>query len=171
MLSDPNTVSRRPAKGPHGFTLIELVVAMVIVAILASIAIPSYSSYVRKARRVDAKTAVLDAASLEERYYSTNYSYTNSAVNLGYATAGLVTVPAAPVVSPATPLTVGSGYYQLTIPTLTAPTATTPAAYAITATALGDQLNDKSCYQFTVTSTGLRTANNQAQADTTATCW
>jgi type IV pilus assembly protein PilE len=127
---------------------------------------------VRKGRRVDAKTAVLDAASLEERYYSTNNSYTNAQANLGYAAAGSsATVPAAPVVSPAIPLTVGSGYYQLTIPTLTAPTATTPAAYIITATAIGDQANDTNCYSFTVTSAGARTAANSVGTDTTATCW
>jgi len=51
-------LERRPAL--RGFTLIELVVTMVIIAILAAIAIPSYTSYVRKGRRTDAKSALLD---------------------------------------------------------------------------------------------------------------
>jgi type IV pilus assembly protein PilE len=67
-----------------GFTLVELVVAMVIAAILAAIAIPAYSSYVLQAHRTDAKTALLDLASLEERYFSVNNAYTNVASNLGY---------------------------------------------------------------------------------------
>src|SRR3981081_4959749 len=67
-----------------GFTLIELVVAMVVAAILAAISIPAYSSYVRKARRTDAKSALLDLASLEERYYSTANKYSQTASELGY---------------------------------------------------------------------------------------
>src|ERR1700722_14663380 len=68
-----------------GFTLVELIVAMVIAAILAAVAIPAYSNYVRKARRTEVKTALLDLASLEERYFSVNNSYTTSAAALGYA--------------------------------------------------------------------------------------
>jgi type IV pilus assembly protein PilE len=149
--------------------MIELIVTMAIVGILAAIAIPSYSSYVRKGRRVDAKTAVLDLASLEERFYSTTNAYTNLAADLGYAAAGSTTVvPAAGAGQ-----TVGSGYYQVTIPVLTAATATppAPAAFKVTATAVGDQLNDTSCYSFSVTSAGARTALNSAGADSTSTCW
>ncbi|HET9108841.1 MAG TPA: prepilin-type N-terminal cleavage/methylation domain-containing protein, partial [Steroidobacteraceae bacterium] len=43
-----------------GFTLIELMIAVVVVAILMAIAVPSYESYVEKSRRTDAKTALLD---------------------------------------------------------------------------------------------------------------
>jgi type IV pilus assembly protein PilE len=68
-----------------GFTLIELIIAMVIAAVLAAIAIPAYSNYVRKARRADAKSALLDLASLEERYYSTQNAYSATATDLGYA--------------------------------------------------------------------------------------
>jgi type IV pilus assembly protein PilE len=79
-------------------------------------------------------------------------------------------VPAAPTVAP-TWLLVGSGYYQLTIPSFTAATATAPAQYTITATAVGDQLKDTSCYQFSVTQSGLRTAVNSGGTDNTSNCW
>jgi type IV pilus assembly protein PilE len=149
-------------RSPAGFTLIELIVAMVIVAILAAIAIPSYSAYVRKGRRVDAKNAVLDLASLEERFFSTTNAYTNLAANLGYAAAGANTLM--------TNQPVGN-YYTVSIPAPTAATVAVPAAYTITATAVGDQLNDTSCRSFTVTSTGVRSALNSAGADNTANCW
>jgi type II secretory pathway pseudopilin PulG len=55
-----------------------MAVTMVIVAIIAAIAIPSYSNYALQAHRTDAKTALLDLASLEERYFSVNNTYTNS---------------------------------------------------------------------------------------------
>jgi type IV pilus assembly protein PilE len=148
----------------NGFTLVELVVTMVVAAILTAIAVPSYLTYVRQSRRTEAKSAILDLASLEERYFSTANAYTNVPANLGYPTptSGPNTV---------TNQSVGSGYYTVTIPTPTAASATAAAGYTITATAIGDQLKDTDCYQFTVTQTGTHTSVNSANADSTATCW
>jgi type IV pilus assembly protein PilE len=159
-----NAVRPRDGLRPqNGFTLVELAVTMVLVAIVTAIAIPSYSNYVRQSRRTDAKSAILDLASLEERYFSTANAYTNLAANLGYAAPGSTAT--------LTNQVVGSGYYTVSIPTPTAATATTPAGYTITATAIGDQLKDTSCYSFTVTQNGTRTALNSASADNTANCW
>ncbi len=69
----------------RGFTLIELMIAMLIVSILAALAIPSYNRSVRKSRRTEARSAVLDAAAREERFYATNNKYTQTAAELGYA--------------------------------------------------------------------------------------
>jgi type IV pilus assembly protein PilE len=145
-----------------GFTLIELVVAMVIVGILAAIAVPAYSSYVLKSHRTDAKTALLDMASLEERFFSTNNSYSQTQSDLGYT--GVVPFP------------VGSGYYNITVLTAVAATAPsgltngTPASYIITAAATGNQVNDAACASFTINSAGQQSATGtdpQASTD----CW
>jgi len=153
------------ARKSAGFTLIELVVAMVIVAILAAIAIPAYSSYVRQARRTDAKSALLDLASLEERYFSVNNSYTSDQTQLGYGgTAGAS-------------FGVGSGtppYYNVLISNVNAATSTTAsgvttttaATYTLTATPQGDQVKDTQCPSFTLTSQGV-----QGPTATAATCW
>ena len=69
----------------RGFTLTELIVAMVVATILVAIAVPGYTNYVRKARRTEAKTAVLDLASLEERFFSTSNSYSSNLSDLGFA--------------------------------------------------------------------------------------
>jgi type IV pilus assembly protein PilE len=149
----------------RGFTLIELMVTMLIAAILAAIAIPAYSTYVRKARRVEAKSALLDIASLEERYFSTQQVYTTSLSDLGYATG-----------SPAS-VVVGNSYYSVAAPTMvgaTAPTATTAgisATWAVVATAINDQLKDTTCRTFTVTSGGSQTSMDNSSNDTTSTCW
>jgi type IV pilus assembly protein PilE len=151
----------QPFRTPRirGFTLVELMVTMLVAAILIGVAIPSYSSYVRKSRRTEAKTAVLDVASLEERFYSTNNAYTIVSTNVGYA---------------AFPATVGSGYYTLTVTSVNPlPTATLPADYTVTATytALGNQTADTQCATFQATSTGVQSSFSSTNVDTTATCW
>jgi type IV pilus assembly protein PilE len=147
-----------------GFTLVELVVTMLIAAILAAIAIPAYSNYVRKAHRTDAKSTLLDLASLEERFFSTNNTYSSTWSDLGYGTVvGSITSPA--------------GYYTIAVPTIvaavapTATTAGTPASFSFTATSTGNQTADTTCTTFTVSSGGARTAMNSSSVDTTSSCW
>jgi type IV pilus assembly protein PilE len=122
-----------------GFSLIELMATVLIVGILAAIAVPSYSRYVLKSHRTDAKSALLDLASLEERYFSLTNSYTNDPQKLGYT--GVL------------PIAIGSTY-TVDIPTppaalvATAGNATTPfvaAAYTLVATPTGRQVNDTEC--------------------------
>jgi type IV pilus assembly protein PilE len=148
-----------------GFTLVELMVVMLVAAILMSIAVPSYLSSVRKSRRTEAKSTLLDMAAREERFFNTNNAYSNKAADLGYAAAGATTT--------VTNFTVGSGYYQVTIPTPTAGTTTTPPAYTITATpvATSDQAKDTTCATFVQGSDGTQTSQNSSSTDTTATCW
>lgn len=139
----------------QGFTLIELVVAMVIAGILAAIAIPAYNSYVRQARRTDAKTALLDLASLEERYFSINNAYTIDSASLGYPSGN------------SWPYTVGSGYYTISQPTVTVATTAAPASYTLQANATGDQTKDTLCTTFTLTSQGVQTSTDT----TNNSCW
>lgn len=58
-----------------GFTLIELMITVAIVAILAAIAIPSYQDSVWKGKRGEAKAAILRTLQSEERYYTQNNTY------------------------------------------------------------------------------------------------
>lgn len=59
----------------RGFTLIELMVVVAIVAILVGIAVPTYQDSVRKSRRGQAKADLAEAAQAMERYYTVNNSY------------------------------------------------------------------------------------------------
>lgn len=58
-----------------GFTLIELMVVVVIVAIFAAVAIPSYQNYVRRANANQAEQALLNLAAQLERHKARNFSY------------------------------------------------------------------------------------------------
>ena len=57
----------------RGFTLIEVMVAVAVIAVLASIAFPSYQEAVRKSKRAEGKVAVLEALQQQERY-ATNFN-------------------------------------------------------------------------------------------------
>ncbi len=63
-----------------GFSLVELMIVVVILGILGSIAYPSYSQYVQKGYRTEAKSALLDLAARQERHYAQNYTYANLTV-------------------------------------------------------------------------------------------
>lgn len=58
-----------------GFTLIELMIAVVVIGILASIALPVYSGYVERARRTDGHAGLMNAAQQLERCYTVQSSY------------------------------------------------------------------------------------------------
>lgn len=62
----------------NGFSLIELLVAVVIVGILAAIAMPSYRNYVVRGSRAAAQTELLEMASLQEKIYLNSNAYTAS---------------------------------------------------------------------------------------------
>lgn len=135
-----------------GFTLIELMITVAIIGILASIAYPSYQESVRKSRRVDAKNALLDMASRQERFFSVNNKYSVTAGDLGYSA-----LPYAVSSSG------GSSYYQLSI-------ATTDSGKTWTAAAkpTGAQASDL-CSSFTLTDAGTRAVTGTAPSGSS--CW
>jgi len=67
-----------------GFTLIELLIVVVIIGILASIAIPKFSSTREKAYFAAMKSDLKNLASQQEIYYSDTYEYTNVIVSLSF---------------------------------------------------------------------------------------
>lgn len=115
----------------HGFTLIEVIIAIVLIAILASVAVPAYQDYVRKGRRTDAMTALMNLHALQEKWRTNNPTY-GTLANLG--------------VSATSP----DGHYTIAISTATA------SAFTATATVRsgGLQESDAACQVFTLTEAG-----------------
>lgn len=124
-----------------GFTLIELMIAVFIVAVLAMIAIPSYQSHIRKSRRMDAVTSLLHMQLLESRYRATNSTY-GTLAQIGAASS--------------------SDYYSYTVTNVSA------TAYTLTATAksgttqTSDAENGTSCSPLTL---------NQDNTKSPTVCW
>ncbi len=135
-----------------GFTIIELMIVLAVVAILVTLAIPSFRDTLRKSRRSDAMNAIVGIHLAQERWRVNHTTYgqlanpSNPLTNLGPD----------PLISP-------DGHYSLTIPTATS------TSYTILGTALGDQIND-SCGNFTLTFTAgvITKTTSKGVADQ---CW
>src|SRR5690606_35902361 len=135
-------------KRQKGFSLIELMIAVAIVAIIAAIAVPSYNSQIQKTRRADAKTALTTAASMQERFYMRNNSYSANMDDLG-GSGGTLQSP--------------EGYYTLTSVITGCPNSQpNGSCYTLTAAPVsgGPQDNDSHCASFSLSDTAARTANN-----------
>jgi len=143
-----------------GFTLIELMIVVVIVAILLIVAVPTYISQMRESRRTEARNYLVELASREERYYATQNAYTSTASNLGYAGFGSGNP-------------VGSGYYYISTPSVPDPNNTSQPSYSLTALPVTGKGQDKDtyCASFTVESNGKRTALNSSGVDDSSYCW
>jgi type IV pilus assembly protein PilE len=73
----------------RGITLIELMIVIVIIGILAAVAYPNYRDYAARAKRNEAKAALLQIAQNQERYYLQNNTYTSDMTRLGFPVASL----------------------------------------------------------------------------------
>lgn len=71
-------------KHMRGITLTELMIVVVIVSILATVAYPNYRQFVARAKRNEAKACLLQVATLQERFYLANNTYTLDMTNLGF---------------------------------------------------------------------------------------
>ena len=148
-----------------GFTLIELMIVVAVIGILAAIAYPSYQDSIRKSRRADAKSALLDAAQRQERFFTENNQYTATLGTGGLNLSATTT----------------DGYYTLAITNATANAAGRISTFTMTATPVSgkSQEKDTACTTFSLSQTGVKcvkggtscsNGNDAAKAVVSA-CW
>jgi len=68
----------------RGVTLLELMIVVVVIGILTAIAYPNYRQYVARAKRTEARVALLKIAANQERFYLQNNTYTTDMMQLGF---------------------------------------------------------------------------------------
>lgn len=117
---------------PKGFSLIELLIVVALIAILAAIAIPAYNTYKRTANRAEGKAALVEAAQNMETYFTRNNTYTGAAAGVAFD------------------VNTEHNLYGLAFTTQTATT------YVIEATGQGFQASDAACLHMSISNTGER---------------
>lgn len=75
----------------HGFTMFELLLAMAIIGILASLSVPLYLPLISKAKSTEAKLQLRHVLMLQKNYFYVNSKYTTNLNDLGFEQARLVT--------------------------------------------------------------------------------
>lgn len=148
-----NTFKEQPVRNKQkGFTLIELMIVVAIIAILAGVAYPSYQEFVKRSRRVEGQTLLSDAAARLERWRAQNGSYMAA-----YTPTDIAKLK----------LPYGSksehGYYALKI-------SGDLTSYTLTAERASLQTSDSKCGDFTLDSAGSK-GMVAGTPGTVADCW
>lgn len=151
-MATPHCARRFAPPPPRqaGFTLIELMIAVVVVGILAAIALPQYTEFVQRSRIADATSALNDFRTRMEQFFQDNRTYAN---------AGACGVP--------DPGVAGSSSFQLTCAGADA------TGYSVTATGLAAKGMGAFTYRLTVAAAGVTRPTVSAPAGwvTPANCW
>jgi len=135
-----------------GLTLIEVMIVVAIIGILAAIALPTYNNHIIRARRAEAKIALMDLSARMERYFAENNTYATASIAAGNAITDLLLSDQS-----------SEGWYTLSI---SAQNATT---YTLQASPNGTQAaEDTGCATFTLNNLGTRAVSGTA---TVQECW
>ena len=149
----PPMSAQQKARRAGGFTIIELMIAVAIVAILAAVAMPSYQGYIRRGQLAEAFTALSDMRVKMEQYYQDNkfYGASNATTNCP-ALPGPITFP------------VTSKYFSYTCAGGAAPSQT----FTLTATGNSGLTTG---YNYTLNQSAAKGTTYFAGAASTAVCW
>jgi type IV pilus assembly protein PilE len=161
-------------RSEKGFTLVELMVTLAVLAILVTIGYPLYNTQLEKGRRIDAQGALRKLGLAQERHFTLFGSYATSVAQLNFGPDGLEDgVNDTYAYSKAvTDLDYdGDGNPDnYTIAIATDGVASTQD-YVVTAIAKGSQAGDTNCYTYSINELGVKGAKNYDGDDQTNLCW
>jgi type IV pilus assembly protein PilE len=146
--SQTKTIKQQP-KSLSGFTLIELMIVVAIIGILATIAMPNYTAFVKRGKAAEATSTLANLKVKMEQYYQDNKTYANGVAP------STVTAPCAPVN--------GAEYFQYDCSAQSA-TAYTLRARGLAAKGMGN-------FEFTVNQSNAKTSTFDGTTPTNNTCW
>ncbi|WP_290870801.1 type IV pilin protein [Aquabacterium sp.] len=153
-----DTLRPQPGTQARGFTLIELMIAVAIVAILASVALPAYTAYIRRGQMQEAFSALSDYGLKLEQYYLDNKNYG--------ATGATTCATAATANSWNGFAPNGARYFTFSC-ALTS--NTNNQGFTLTATGSGGAVNG--AYIYTLDSAGNKATTKFAGSTVTLSCW
>lgn len=164
---------------PRGFTLIELMIVVAVVAILAAVAYPSYRDSVLKGRRAEGRAALADLLQQEERYMTQNNCYlafTTNSSGVATATAPSPSTACGGVTASSVPFKTFSGNsisdanYLLSATTCPASSGTLSIADCVKVVASPTK-PDPAVDKLEMTSTGSKTCTGTASSSNPKLCW
>lgn len=142
-----------------GFTLIELMIVVAIVAILAAIAMPSYKQYGLRSKRAVATAELLEVLSLQEQYFLNNKQYATDLTNLNYLANPYY------INSEGDQTTATQAVYKIQL--ASTPAATT-SSFTLEAVPQNSQQDDTRCGTLSLTHDGVR---GEGGSGSTSDCW
>ncbi|MBS0452979.1 MAG: type IV pilin protein [Proteobacteria bacterium] len=166
----PRQTSTGSRRFDLGFTLIELMIVVAVIAILSAIALPSYQEHIRRSKRSEAQGILMEAAQYMQRFYSANDRYTSTGGTTNTeseqtVTTGGTTVSMLPDSLRQSPRpTAGANY------TIAVLARDNPPSYTLTATRTGSMSSDK-CGTLTLDSQGTKGVDSSTTSLSAADCW
>ena len=127
-----------------GITLIELMIVVVVVSILAAVAFPNYQEFTARAKRTEARAALLRLATNQERFYLNNNTFTTDMTQIGFSSNPYITE---------------TGYYVVAV------TSATPSNFSATATYQKGGSEAGRCLTFTIDGRGQKSSAPETN------CW
>jgi type IV pilus assembly protein PilE len=161
-------------KMQKGFTLVELMITLAVLAILVTIGYPLYNIQLEKGRRIDARAALGKLAMAQERHYAMFGCYADAVNKLNEGKCDddddVVNTLAFNRATAELDHDGDGNFDNYNIALATDGDANTQD-FVFTATATGSQTSDTDCRTFTINQLGVKTAANSDGDDQTARCW